>query len=118
MGPQDYSTYAVSRSQATVFTGDAIPTRGFEGAYITTQWTAGDGAAVGTQAVEGSVDGVNWEALRDSSGTAIAFSSDPDGSGAGTSSVSLADIASRYIRVTATADTPGTGLYSVQVYLS
>jgi len=109
--------YITSQSQAAIITGAAIAMHGYSRLFVTTQWTAGDSAAAGTQRVEGSVDGVNWVALVDSAAVALAFSSNPASGGAGASHINVSDVGARFVRVVYPATTPGTGLYSAQVSL-
>jgi len=118
MASQDYASYIAGVSQAATITGSLIPLNGYKNAFITTQWTAGDSAAIGTQSVEGSNDNTNWYTLRDSAGAVITFPTNPAGSGAGTSSLALNGVPCKYMRVVYTKSTAGTGLFSAQVWLS
>lgn len=109
----DGQSYIVSTMAASRVGAAIRLRRPQDSAYFTAQW----GGGTGTLYVEGSVDGANWDTLRDSSGDPVAFSADPADS-SGSASLMISGIAAKYIRggVTRSAGTSDDS-FAMQVHI-
>lgn len=117
---QTPSTGITSAPMSASITGATMPLLDYHRALLVATWTAGTAAdPEGVLAAQVSNDGVTWVTLVDDAAVDLAFTADPDGSGGGTGSISLTDLAGRYLRVTYTRSAGDAGaLLTVTAFLS
>lgn len=114
------NTGITSAPMSASITGAAMPLLHYSRALLVATWTAGTAEdPEGVLAAQVSTDNVTWVTLVDDAIVDLAFTADPDGTGAGAGSLALTDIAGRYLRVTytRTAGDAGAAL-TVTVFLS